>query len=90
MCDNFRADTPLVVTGAGCSHWIAAMDGELRHERMLTVFLLPAMATSGVIPMSVREGRLFGKAADFLRRFRALYLGSRSICIIMGWANWRG
>ena len=62
---------------------------EFCDERMLTVFLYARLwRRAGVMTdIEFAEMRYSGKAAAFLRGFRALYLGLPINRIIMGWVN---
>src|SRR5205809_4630065 len=56
---------------------------------MLTVFFYARLwRRSGVMTdIEFSEIRYSGKAAAFLRGFRALYLGIPINCIVLGWVN---
>ena len=91
VATTFAADTPLAVTGwvakngiAGNWFWWCFVAGG-----MMTVFFYARLwRRSGVMTdIEFSEIRYSGKAAAFLRGFRALYLGIPINCIILGWVN---
>src|SRR5438552_6924544 len=91
VATTFAADTPLAVTElvgkngvAGNWLWWNMMIGG-----MLTVFFFARLWRRANILTDVEfiELRYSGKAASFLRGFKAIYLGVFMNCIIMGWVN---
>ncbi|MFA5403669.1 MAG: sodium:solute symporter family protein, partial [Ignavibacteria bacterium] len=91
VATTFAADTPLAVTElvgqsgiAGNWLWWNMMIGG-----MLTVFFFARLWRRANILTDVEfiELRYSGKAASFLRGFKAIYLGIFMNCIIMGWVN---
>ncbi len=91
VATTFAADTPLVVTGmvvlngiAGNWLWWNAGLGS-----MLTVFFFSRLwRRAGILTdMELCELRYTGRAAAFLRGFRAVYLGLAINCLIIGWVN---
>ena len=91
VATTFAADTPLVVTGmvvlngiAGNWLWWNAGLGS-----MLTVFFFARLwRRAGILTdMELCELRYTGRAAAFLRGFRAVYLGLAINCLIIGWVN---
>ena len=91
VATTFAADTPLAVTElvgqsgiAGNWLWWNMMIGG-----MLTVFFFARLWRRAHILTDVEfiELRYSGKAASFLRGFKAIYLGIFMNCIIMGWVN---
>src|SRR5215467_535862 len=91
VATTFAADTPLAVTGmvarggiAGNWLWWSFVAGG-----MLTVFFYARLwRRCGVMTdIEFAEVRYSGKAAAFLRGFRALYLGIPINCIVLGWVN---
>lgn len=91
VATTFAADTPLVVTGLVAKNGIAGnwLWWNFVMSGMLTVFLYARLwRRAGVMTdIEFAEMRYSGKAAAFLRGFRALYLGLPINCIIMGWVN---
>ena len=91
VATTFAADTPLAVTGIVAANGIAGnwMWWNMLLSAMLTVFFFARLwRRSGVITdVEFTEIRYSGKAAAFLRGFRALYLGLPVNCIILGWVN---
>jgi solute:Na+ symporter, SSS family len=91
VATTFAADTPLVVTGLVAKNGIAGnwLWWNFVMSGMLTVFLYARLwRRAGVMTdIEFAEMRYSGKAAAFLRGFRALYLGIPINCIIMGWVN---
>ena len=89
VATTFAADTPLAVTGlvikdgiAGNWVWWAYAVGG-----MLTVFLYARLwrRSRVITDVELIEIRYSGKAATFLRGFRALYLAILMNCLIIGW-----
>jgi len=91
VATTFAADTPLVVTGLVARNGIAGnwLWWNFVASGMLTVFLFARLwRRSGVMTdVEFAEIRYSGRAAAFLRGFRALYLGVPINCIILGWVN---
>jgi solute:Na+ symporter, SSS family len=91
VATTFAADTPLVVTGLVARNGIAGnwVWWNFVASGMLTVFFYARLwRRSGVMTdIEFTEIRYSGKAAAFLRGFRALYLGIPINCIILGWVN---
>ena len=91
VATTFAADTPLVVTGLVARNGIAGnwIWWSFLMSGMLTVFFYARLwRRAGVMTdVEFAEIRYAGKAAAFLRGFRALYLGIPINCIILGWVN---
>src|ERR1700691_1298606 len=91
VATTFAADTPLAVTGMVARGGIAGnwLWWNFIASGMLTVFFYARLwRRSGVMTdIEFSEIRYSGKPAAFLRGFRALYLGIRINCIILGWVN---
>ncbi|MDD2717486.1 MAG: Na+:solute symporter [Candidatus Wallbacteria bacterium] len=91
VATTFAADTPLAVTGLVASYGIAGnwLWWSMLLSAMLTVFFFARLwRRSGVLTdVEFAELRYGGKAAAFLRGFRALYLGMPVNLIILGWVN---
>src|SRR5258705_4591258 len=91
VATTFAADTPLAVTGFVARNGIAGnwLWWNFVMSGMLTVFLYARLWRRAGVMTDVQfaEVRYSGKAAAFLRGFRALYLGLPINCIIMGWVN---
>jgi SSS family solute:Na+ symporter len=91
VATTFAADTPLAVTGMVASFGIAGnwlwWNGLL--SAMMTVFFFARLwRRAGVVTdVEFAEIRYSGRAAAFLRFFRAMYLGLPINCIILGWVN---
>ena len=91
VATTFAADTPLVVTGFVAANgvagnwlwWCLAMSG------MLTVFFFARLWRRAHVMTDIEfvEIRYSGKAATFLRGFRAIYLGIFVNLIILGWVT---
>jgi SSS family solute:Na+ symporter len=91
VATTFAADTPLVVTGFVAANgvagnwlwWCLAMSG------MLTVFFFARLWRRAHVMTDIEfvEIRYSGKAATFLRGFRAIYLGVFVNLIILGWVT---
>ena len=91
VATTFAADTPLVVTGLVAAHgvagnwlwWCFVMSG------MLTVFFFARLWRRAHVMTDIEfaELRYSGKAATFLRGFRAIYLGVFVNLIILGWVT---
>ena len=91
VATTFAADTPLVVTGFVAKNGIAGnwVWWNLVASGMMTVFFYARLwRRAGVMTdIEFSEIRYSGRAAAFLRGFRALYLGIPINCIILGWVN---
>ncbi len=91
VATTFAADTPLAVTGLVVRNGIAGnwIWWSMAFSGMLTVFFYARLwRRAGVLTdVEFAEIRYSGKAATFLRGFRALYLGLPVNLIIMGWVN---
>lgn len=91
VATTFAADTPLAVTGMVARGGIAGnwLWWCFVASGMMTVFFYARLwRRSGVMTdIEFSEIRYSGKAAAFLRGFRALYLGIPINCIILGWVN---
>src|SRR6201988_3894376 len=91
VATTFAADTPLVVTRLVAANGIAGnwLWWNFVMSGILTVFLYARLwRRAGVMTdVEFAEIRYSGKAAAFLRGFRALYLGIPINCIILGWVN---
>src|SRR3989442_8398287 len=91
VATTFAADTPLVVTGLVAKNGIACnwIWWSFLMSGMLTVFFYARLwRRAGVMTdIEFAEIRYSGKAAAFLRGFRAVYLGVFINCIILGWVN---
>jgi solute:Na+ symporter, SSS family len=91
VATTFAADTPLLVTGLVVKNGIAGnwLWWNMVMSGMLTVFFYARLwRRAGVMTdIEFAELRYSGKAAAFLRGFRALYLGIPVNCIILGWVN---
>src|SRR3954466_3134597 len=91
VATTFAADTPLVVTGFVAANgvagnwlwWCLAMSG------MLTVFFFARLWRRAHVMTDIEfvEIRYSGRAATFLRGFRAIYLGVFVNLIILGWVT---
>jgi Na+/proline symporter len=89
VATTFAADTPLFVTGVVAKQgisgnwiwWSQCLSG------MMTVFFFARYWRRAGILTDVEfvELRYEGKAAAFLRGFRAIYLGALMNCLILGW-----
>lgn len=91
VATTFAADTPLAVTELVAKNGIAGnwLWWNFVAGGVLTVFFFAQLWRRAGIMTDVEfaEIRYSGKAAVFLRGFRALYLGLFINCIIMGWVN---
>ena len=91
VATTFAADTPLAVTELVAKNGIAGnwLWWNFMFGGMLTVFFFARLWRRAGIQTDVEfvELRYSGKAAAFLRGFRALYLGVFINCVIMGWVN---
>lgn len=91
VATTFAADTPLAVTGMVARYGIAGnwLWWCFVASGMMTVFFYARLwRRSGVMTdIEFAEIRYSGKAAAFLRGFRAIYLGIPVNCIVLGWVN---
>src|SRR5213592_2717336 len=91
VATTFAADTPLAVTELVAKNGIAGnwLWWNFVFGGMLTVFFFARLWRRAGIMTDVElvELRYSGKAAAFLRGFRALYLGLFINCVILGWVN---
>lgn len=91
VATTFAADTPLAVTELVGQNGIAGnwLWWNMMIGGMLTVFFFARLWRRAHILTDVEfiELRYSGKAASFLRGFKAIYLGIFMNCIIMGWVN---
>jgi Na+/proline symporter len=91
VATTFAADTPLVVTGLVYVNGVAGnwLWWSFLPSGMMTVFLFARLwRRSGLITdVQFAEFRYHGKAAAFLRGFRAVYLGLLMNCLILGWVT---
>jgi Na+/proline symporter len=91
VATTFAADTPLVVAGLVYTQGIAGnwIWWSFVPSGMLTVFLFARLwQRSGLLTdVQFAEMRYAGKAAAFLRGFRAVYLGLFVNCLILGWVT---
>lgn len=88
---TFAADTPLAVTGLVAKGGVAGnwLWWNMVAGGMLTVFVYARLwRRAGVVTdIEFIELRYGGKAAAFLRGFKAIYLGIPINCIVLGWVN---
>ena len=91
VATTFAADTPLLVAGLVYSQGIAGnwLWWAFLLSGMMTVFLYARLwRRSGLMTdVQFAEMRYSGKAAAFLRGFRAVYLGLMMNCLILGWVT---
>ena len=91
VATTFAADTPLAVTELVAKNGIAGnwLWWNLAIGGTLTVFFFAKLWRRANIMTDVEfvEVRYSGKAASFLRGFRALYLGLFMNAIVLGWVN---
>ncbi|MCX7877449.1 MAG: Na+:solute symporter [Ignavibacteria bacterium] len=91
VATTFAADTPLAVAGLVGKNGIAGnwIWWNMLIGGMLTVFFFAKLWRRAGILTDIEfiEMRYSGKAASFLRGFKAIYLGIFMNCIIMGWVN---
>jgi SSS family solute:Na+ symporter len=91
VATTFAADTPLAVTELVAKNGIAGnwLWWNFVFGGMLTVFFFARLWRRAGILTDVEfvELRYSGRAAAFLRGFRALYLGIFMNCVIMAWVN---
>jgi len=91
VATTFAADTPLAVTELVAKNGIAGnwLWWNMLFGGMLTVFFFARLwRRAGILTdVEFTELRYSGKAAAFLRGFRAIYLGLFMNVIILGWVN---
>src|SRR3954467_4657360 len=91
VATTFAADTPLVVTGFVYDHGVAGnwIWWNMLMSGMLTVFFFARLWRRAHVMTDIEfvEIRYSGRAATFLRGFRAIYLGVFVNLIILGWAT---
>jgi len=91
VATTFAADTPLAVTELVARNGIAGnwLWWNMAIGSMLTVFFFSRLwRRSGIMTdVEFTELRYTGKAAAFLRGFRALYLGIFMNAIVLGWVH---
>src|SRR5918996_1270984 len=91
VATTFAADTPLAVTEMVARNGVAGnwLWWSMLPSGMLTVFFFARLWRRAEVMTDVEfvELRYTGRAAAFLRGFRALYLGLAINLIIMGWVN---
>ncbi|RKY47154.1 MAG: sodium:proline symporter, partial [Candidatus Neomarinimicrobiota bacterium] len=91
VATTFAADTPLAVTELVARNGIAGnwLWWNMAIGGMLTVFFYARLWRRAGIMTDVEfvEMRYSGKAAAFLRGFRALYLGLFMNIIVLGWVH---
>lgn len=91
VATTFAADTPLVVTGLVYTQGIAGnwLWWSLLPSGMMTVFFFARLwRRSGLLTdAEFSEMRYSGRAAAFLRGFRAIYFGLLMSCLILGWVT---
>lgn len=91
VATTFAADTPLAVTELVASNGIAGnwLWWNMLIGGMLTTFFFARLWRRAGILTDVEfvELRYAGKAAAFLRGFKAVYLGLLMNLVIMGWVN---
>lgn len=91
VATTFAADTPLAVTEMVARNGVAGnwLWWSMLAGGMLTVFFFARLWRRAEVMTDVEfvELRYAGRAAAFLRGFRALYLGLPINLIIMGWVN---
>lgn len=91
VATTFAADTPLAVTGLVARNGIAGnwIWWSMVFSGMLTVFFYAKLwrRANVLTDCEFAEIRYGGKPAEFLRGFRAIYLGIPVNLIVMGWVN---
>src|SRR5712692_5328517 len=91
VATTFAADTPLAVTGIVARQGIAGnwLWWSFLFSGMMTVFFFARLwrRAETITDAELVELRYAGKAAAFLRGFRALYFGILMNCLIVGWVN---
>jgi SSS family solute:Na+ symporter len=91
VATTFAADTPLAVAGLVAKNGIAGnwVWWSFVFGGMLTVFFFARLWRRANILTDLEfiELRYDGKAASFLRGFKAVYFGMFMNCVIIGWVN---
>jgi Na+/proline symporter len=91
VATTFSADTPLAVTEMVTRNGVAGnwLWWSMLGSGMLTVFFFARLwrRAEVITDVELTEIRYSGRAAAFLRGFRAAYLGLVVNIIIMGWVN---
>jgi Na+/proline symporter len=91
VATTFSADTPLAVTEMVAKNGVAGnwLWWSMLGSGMLTVFFFARLwrRAEVITDVELTEIRYSGRAAAFLRGFRAAYLGLIVNIIIMGWVN---
>jgi SSS family solute:Na+ symporter len=91
VATTFAADTPLAVTGFVARNGIAGnwFWWSMAFSGMMTVFFYARLWRRAQVLTDVEFARIryHGKPANFLRGFRALYMGLPVNLIILGWVN---
>lgn len=91
VATTFAADTPLAVTELVAENGIAGnwLWWNMLFGGMLTVFFFARLwRRAGILTdCELVEIRYSGKAAHFLRGFRAIYIGVVMNLIVIGWVN---
>lgn len=91
VATTFAADTPLAVTELVAKNGISGnwLWWNMVASGMLTTFFFANMWRRANVLTEVEliSIRYSGKAAHFLRAFKALYLGIFMNCLIIGWVN---
>ncbi|MEJ5350808.1 MAG: sodium:solute symporter family protein [Melioribacteraceae bacterium] len=91
VATTFAADTPLAVTELVAKNGISGnwLWWNMAIGSMLTVFFFARLwRRAGIMTdLEFIELRYSGKAASFLRGFRAIYLGLFMNAIVLGWVN---
>src|SRR5450432_2485140 len=91
VATTFAADTPLVVSGLVYTQGIAGnwLWWSFLPSGMMTVFLFARLwRRSGLLTdVQFAEIRYAGRPAEFLRGFRAVYLGLLVNCLLLGWVT---
>src|SRR6266849_954519 len=91
VATTFSADTPLAVTEMVVKNGVAGnwLWWSMLGSGMLTVFFFARLwrRAEVITDVELTEIRYSGRAAAFLRGFRAAYLGLIVNIIIMGWVN---
>ena len=91
VATTFAADTPLAVTGLVILHGISGnwLWWSFLLSGLFTTFLFAKLWYRANVTTDTEliELRYSGKAASFLRGFRAIYLAIPINCIILGWVT---
>jgi Na+/proline symporter len=92
VATTFAADTTLAVAGivaqdgiAGNWVWCSGAVGSMLSVLFFARLWRPTGIVTDVAFVELRYG---GRAAGWLRGFRAVYLGLPINCIIIGWSTW--